>query len=146
MTSVSSCSCRAPWKKRVAPSMRCATIPSTKQVVSFLLISNFLFIILNIYKSDYLRHAPCIKSMATEDGRCKRQLAYLVDQVSALSISNKQTCCAHHSFRECMLSSTYRHCGRSTPMDGSGPTAVQFSRDMFSKSLAFLFKQCEDYL
>lgn len=93
------------------------------------------------YQADYLRHAPCIKSMATDDTKCRRQLSHLVDQVSALSISNVQICCAHHSFRECMLSATYRYC--RTPQDGS---AVQFSSDMFSKSLAFLLKQCQDYV
>lgn len=45
-----------------------------------------------VHFADYLKHAPCIKSMATDDGKCRRQLGYLVDQVSALSISNIQIC------------------------------------------------------
>ncbi|KAI9556386.1 hypothetical protein GHT06_018960 [Daphnia sinensis] len=93
------------------------------------------------YQADYLKHAPCIKSMATDDGKCRKQLNYLIDQVSALSISNIQICCAHHAFRECMLSATERNCRAS--LDGR---AVQFTKDMFSKSLAFLLKQCEDYV
>lgn len=30
--------------------------------------------------------------MATDDGKCRKQLNYLIDQVSALSISNIQIC------------------------------------------------------
>lgn len=119
-----------------------------------------------IAKTDYLKHAPCIKTMATDEGKCRKQLNYLIDQVSALSISNIQICwwarfnisafcqkkkktfcygfphfSAHHAFRECMLTATDRNC-RGSP-DGS---AVQFTKDMFTKSLAFLLKQCEDYV
>ena len=42
--------------------------------------------------AEYLKHAPCIKSMATDETKCRKQLGNLVDQVSALSISNVQTC------------------------------------------------------
>ncbi|XP_046456766.1 uncharacterized protein LOC124203915 [Daphnia pulex] len=93
------------------------------------------------YQADYLKHAPCIKSMATDEGKCRKQLSYLIDQVSALSISNIQICCAHHAFQECMLAAADRNCRAS--LDGK---AVQFTKDMFSKSLAFLLKQCEDYV
>nr|CAH0112202.1 unnamed protein product [Daphnia galeata] len=81
------------------------------------------------YQADYLKHAPCIKSMATDEGKCRKQLNYLIDQV------------AHHAFRECMLAAADRNCRAS--LDGR---AVQLTKDMFSKSLAFLLKQCEDYV
>ena len=105
--------------------------------------------------------------MATDEGKCRKQLNYLIDQVSALSISNIQICwqvqfnfsvfffrsknetfccdflifSAHHAFRECMLTATDRNCRGSSDV-----SAVQFTRDMFTKSLAFLLKQCEDYV
>ncbi|EFX64251.1 hypothetical protein DAPPUDRAFT_334395 [Daphnia pulex] len=90
---------------------------------------------------DYLKHAPCVKSIATNEGKCRKQLSYLIDQVSALSISNIQICCARHAFQECMLAAADRNCRAS--LDGK---AVQFTKDMFSKSLAFLLKQFEDYV
>lgn len=105
--------------------------------------------------------------MATDEGKCRKQLNYLIDQVSALSISSAQICwqvskqqfltfpfsdnkklrlvllycSAHHAFRECMLTATDRNCRGS-----SGSSAIQFTRDMFSKSLAFLVKQCDSYV
>jgi len=93
------------------------------------------------YQADYLRHAPCIKSLATDDAKCKKQFDNLVTQVSAFSISNVQICCGHHAFRECMLAATDRYC--RLPSQGN---AVQFARDMFAKALGFLLKQCHDHV
>jgi len=93
------------------------------------------------YQEDYLKHAPCIKSLATDDAKCQKQFNNLVTQVSAFSISNVQICCAHHAFRECMLAATDMYCRSQSPS-----SAVQFARDMFSKALGFLLKQCHNYV
>lgn len=93
------------------------------------------------YQADYLRHAPCIKSLAVDDAKCKKQYDNLVTQVSAFSISNVQICCAHHAFRECMLAATDRYCRLQ-----SQGNAVQFARDMFAKALGFLLKQCHNHV
>lgn len=45
-----------------------------------------------LFPADYLRHAPCIKSLATDDAKCRQQYNNLVAQVSAFSISNVQIC------------------------------------------------------
>ncbi len=79
--------------------------------------------------------------MATDETKCKKQLSYLVEQVSAMAISNTQICCAHHNFRECMMTAASRHCD---PQNNGA--AVHFARDMFSKALGFLLKQCADYM
>lgn len=91
--------CRVRWKRPSNRSTRCALTLLIKQVSCCCFPRkpaernggevNATF---SFRFQDYLRHAPCIKSMATDETKCRKQLSFLVDQVSALSISNIQIC------------------------------------------------------
>jgi len=96
------------------------------------------------YKNDYLLHASCIKEKSTSSVYCGSHYSRLVDQVKGVQpASQRELCCSHGSFKECVIHET-----ASCSNDGTsnGMSAQQFARAMLDKSLGFLLKQCQDYV
>merc|ERR1719394_75295 len=55
--------------------------------------------------------------------------------------SQRELCCAHRAFKDCVLAETRVCGGHSQQM-----SAQDFARAMLDKSLGFLLKQCESYV
>nr|CAD7411246.1 unnamed protein product [Timema poppensis] len=93
------------------------------------------------YQTEYLKHAPCIKSTLTRAEHCGKHYQYLVSQVSR-DVSNSKLCCPHQRFRTCVLQETRRQC------DGGadGGKAFKFARQILDKALSFIREQCLNYI
>jgi len=96
------------------------------------------------YKNDYLLHADCIKEKSTSSAYCGSHYSRLVDQVKGVQpASQREICCSHGSFKECVIHETASCAHDST---SNGMSAQGFARAMLDKSLGFLLKQCQDYV
>ena len=91
--------------------------------------------------ADYLGHAACIKERSTGEVYCGQQYRDLTALVRGdRSGSQRELCCAHTSFRDCVVQETAGCGGRA---GGAGLSAQQFAKAMLDKSLGFLMKQCQ---
>lgn len=88
------------------------------------------------YRSEYMKHASCMKMMLTEDNHCGRHYRLLVNQVSG-EAAQSSICCSHHMFRECVVDQTRSSCDAE---------AAPFSSQMLDKALSFLRDQCSNYI
>jgi len=97
------------------------------------------------YKSDYLRHAECIKEKSMNPSHCGNYYTTMVDMVKGDSPAlHREICCSHNSFKECVIAET-----ESCPCTGDaclrGMEATGFAKAMLDKALGFLLKQCKTY-
>lgn len=98
------------------------------------------------YKSDYLRHASCIRERSTGAEFCGSHYSRLVEQVKgSRQATQRDMCCTHSSFKACVMHET-QSCTCPTQQDcAQGMSAQGFARAMLDKALGFLLKQCQDY-
>jgi len=102
------------------------------------------------YKTNYLKKAECIKQKAMEEEVCKPYYEKLVTHIQEGSVSTEDLCCAHDSFKTCVIEET-KECPCS---EGEGaaqcsdPTqsASHFAKVIVDNSLGFLLKQCNSII
>ncbi|KAF2365882.1 hypothetical protein FHG87_003351 [Trinorchestia longiramus] len=104
------------------------------------------------FRTAYLEYAPCMKKVYISSNHCGDHYKYLADLVQGNAASNELMCCAHHKFRQCVLSTTPRECGRSVQGSTDKRTreqraisATQFVTSMLDRALGFLLQQCTNY-
>lgn len=97
------------------------------------------------YKSTYLQNSECIKTKAMEEGVCKKYYEKLVSHIQEGSVSTEDLCCAHDSFKTCVIEET-KECpceGDSRSCRDQTQTASHFAKIIVDNSLGFLLKQCK---
>jgi len=93
------------------------------------------------YKSDYLRNAECIKQKAIDEDICKKYYDELLEHIQT-GKSTDDMCCAHDSFKMCVIEETKEcPCDQDWCSDNT-QTASHFAKTIMDNSLGFLLKQC----
>ncbi|XP_018015295.1 uncharacterized protein LOC108672177 [Hyalella azteca] len=107
-----------------------------------------------VYRTAYLEYAPCMKKMYISSDHCGDHYKYLADLVQGNAANQDLMCCAHHKFRQCVLSETPRECGRTVSTGDAADarsreqraiSATQFVTSMLDRALGFLLQQCTSY-
>ncbi|XP_014261814.1 uncharacterized protein LOC106673937 isoform X2 [Cimex lectularius] len=88
------------------------------------------------YRTDYLKHASCMKKTVTQESYCGKQYKLLVAQVSN-EAPTIRLCCSNQIFRECVLQQTKSMCD---------PASVSLSTSIIDEALGFLRDQCANVI
>jgi len=96
------------------------------------------------YKSDYLRNAECIKQKAMDEEACKSYYDQLLEHIES-GKSTADLCCAHDSFKKCVIEETKECPCNSDSQDwcsDNTKTATNFAKTIMENAIGFLLKQC----
>jgi len=99
------------------------------------------------YKSNYLKNADCIKDKAMDEP-CQPYYEKLVNHIQEGSVSSEDLCCAHDSFKTCVIEET-KECPCQDEQGSCGDqtqTASHFAKVIVDNSLGFLLKQCNSII
>jgi len=98
------------------------------------------------YKTDYFRHADCIKEKSMNPEHCGDFYTRMIEMMRGNNAAlQRELCCSHSSFKECVIAET-EACPCEGEACGQGMQATGFARVMLDKALGFLLKQCHSYV